>query len=514
MASSEKILRLILGDQLNPAHSWFEKPDGRVTYVLMEIRQETDYVQHHLQKVAAFFAAMRAFADHLKGRGHRVLYLTLDDPENRQTIPDNLRRLIWREGYTRFGCLQPDEYRLDRQLRQTVASLPVPGEVRDTEHFLTERGELKAMFAGRKRYLMEAFYRRMRRRCDVLMDGGKPAGGAWNYDAANRGAYDGRVPIPRPLAFDNDVRGITAMIRRAKVTTFGEIDPARLIWPIDRPQALRLLDAFIRSGLPHFGTYQDAMTLASGSLFHSRLSFALNTKMLHPMEVVAAAVDAWKKSPRQVALQQVEGFVRQILGWREYMRGVYWALMPELEEMNFFGHDRPLPGFFWTGETRMRCLSAAIGQSLAQAYAHHIQRLMVTGNFALLAGVNPKEVDAWYLGVYIDAVQWVELPNTRAMSQFADGGLVATKPYVSSANYIRKMSDYCGACSYDARKKHGADACPFNSLYWDFFARHREKLESNPRIGMMYRTWDRMAADERRQIRRQADVYRSDFGQL
>jgi deoxyribodipyrimidine photolyase-related protein len=511
MASREKTLRLILGDQLNSAHSWFMQPDGRVTYVIMEIRQETDYVKHHIQKVTAFFAAMRTFADHLRRQGHRVIYLRLDDPKNRQTIRGNILHLIQTKGFRRFEYLLPDEHRLDVQLQDLGATLPVPCAANDTEHFFTERHELKGMFAGKKRFLMESFYRRMRKRFEVLMEGEKPAGGDWNFDAKNRMPYDGRVPVPEPLMFKNEVSGIVDMIRRSHVTTFGEIDPRQLIWPIDRPQALKLLTAFIDGGLPHFGTYQDAMTLKSWSLFHCRLSFALNAKILHPTEVIEAAVDAWKENPQRIAIQQVEGFVRQILGWREYMRGVYWTLMPGLAHMNFLGHDLPLPECYWTAETRMRCLASAIGQSLKHAYAHHIQRLMVTGNFALLAGIHPDEVDGWYLGIYIDAVQWVEMPNTRAMSQFADGGIVATKPYVSSANYIRKMSDYCSACAYDPKKKHGEDACPFNALYWDFFARHRATLASNPRIGMMYRTWDRMAAAERKRILRQAELYRNDL---
>ncbi len=512
--SMPSTLRLVLGDQLNSNHSWFKGPDKRVAYVLMEVRQETDYVKHHVQKVAAFFAAMRAFARHLGAAGHRVIYLRLDDPQNRQDIPANIRHLLSAEKFGRFEYLLPDEYRLDLQLKEMAAALTVPGAAVDTEHFLTERHELGAMFTGKKRFLMESFYRRMRKRHGVLMEGEKPAGGSWNFDAENRTPYDGRVPIPEPLLFENDVRDIVAMTAAAKVETFGAIDDARLPWPIDRAQALRLLDRFIRDGLPHFGTYQDAMSLKSGSLFHCRLSFALNTKMLHPMEVIGAAVKARQETPRRIALHQVEGFVRQILGWREYMRGVYWALMPGFAGMNHLGHDRPLPEYYWTGQTRMRCMAEAIGQSLRQAYAHHIQRLMVTGNFALLAGVHPDAVDAWYLGVYIDAVQWVEMPNTRAMSQFADGGLVATKPYVSSANYIRRMSDYCESCAYDAGKKYGEGACPFNSLYWDFYARHREKLASNPRIGMMIRTWDRMAAAEQKRILKQAQAYRDTLNRL
>ncbi len=508
-AAATHTVRLVLGDQLNPNHSWFSRPDPGVLYVLMEVRQETDYVKHHVQKVAAFFAAMRAFARHLAARGHRVRYVALDDPQNAQRIPENLRRILAAERAGRLEYLLPDELRLDRELAAFASSLDIASAAHDTEHFLTDRTELARIFPPGRRFLLESFYRQLRRRFGILLaPDGRPAGGAWNFDRENRKPYDGRVSPPPPLAFDNDVRPIAALIRRAGVHTFGEIDPARLPWPVDRGQAERLLAYFVATGLPHFGTYQDAMSLDHWALFHSRLSFALNVKLLHPMEVIRAAVAAHEAEPGRIGIGQVEGFVRQILGWREYMRGVYWALMPELERMNALGHDRPLPAFYWTGETGMRCVAAAVRQSLERAWAHHIQRLMVTGNFALLAGVHPDEVDAWYLGVYIDAVQWVELPNTRAMSQFADGGRVATKPYVSAANYLRRMSDYCTACRYDPARRTGEKACPFNALYWDFFSRHREKLARNPRLSLVYRRLERMAPSARRALLTHAERVR------
>jgi deoxyribodipyrimidine photolyase-related protein len=509
-----KTLRLLLGDQLNENHSWFKHPDKAVTYVLMEIRQETDYVRHHIQKVAAFFAAMRNFSASLTASGHRVVYIRLDDSENTQTIEGNLRRLIEHHKFDQFEYLLPDEYRLDRQLAEIVRQLPIAGRVADSEHFLTQRRDLGEFFAGKKRYLMESFYRRMRKRCDILMDSDRPIGGKWNYDQKNRQAYDPKVPVPQPLFFDNDVSDIVKSIRKIKVATLGEIQPAKLIWPTSRAQSLELVKSFVDDFLPAFGTYQDAMTGANWYLFHSRLSFAMNTKMLHPLEVIEAAIRAWEKKPAKIKIQQIEGFVRQILGWREYMRGIYWTLMPDLAAMNYFDHQAALPDFYWTGETRMNCLRAAIGQSLKHAYAHHIQRLMVTGNFALLAGVHPDAVDEWYLGIYIDAIQWVELPNTRAMSQFADGGRVATKPYISSAKYIHSMSDYCNTCEYDWNQRHGEMACPFNSLYWDFFIRHRQRLQKNPRVGMMYRTWDRMESREKRQVLKQAAAYRKNLSRL
>ncbi len=510
----QKTLRLILGDQLDELHSWFKTPDNDVTYVMMEIRQETDYVKHHIQKVAAFFAAMRAFSARLGEMGHEVIYIRLNDRQNKQTITANLQKLLTTKKFDRVEYLLPDEYRLDVQLKNLNEKLQVPVAAVDTEHFLTERQELKEFFSGKKRYLMESFYRSMRKRYDILMEKDKPFGGQWNYDQKNRQAYDRRVPIPTPLFFANDASDICQLLQKMKVQTFGEIEPAKLIWPTTRAQSLELLKTFVKNGLATFGTYQDAMTVDNWYLFHSRLSFALNTKMLRPLEVIQAALKAWEQKKSQVEIQQIEGFVRQVLGWREYMRGIYWALMPDLASMNYFDHQAGLPDFYWTGETRLNCLRAAIGQSLKHAYAHHIQRLMITGNFALLAGVHPDAVDEWYLGIYIDAIQWVELPNTRAMSQYADGGRIATKPYISSAKYIHSMSDYCNTCDYKWNQRHGDMACPFNSLYWDFFARHRKHLKQNARVGMMYRVWDRMDNGEKKQVLNQAAAYLKDLNHL
>jgi deoxyribodipyrimidine photolyase-related protein len=506
-----KILRLVLGDQLNERHSWFRNRAEGIVYLLMEVRQETDYVTHHIQKVAAFFAAMRAFAAGLREMGHDVIYIRLDDPANRQTFEGNIVQLIEKHRFQKFEYLMPDEFRLDAEFREMAAILPVPSAVFDTEHFLTRRADVAQFFAGKKQYLMETFYRHMRKTHDILLEGGTPVGGKWNYDARNRMRYDGKSPIPPPLFFNNDVTDIVAMLNRMEVRTFGALTPDALVWPVTRTQALNVLRHFLARCLPHFGTYEDAMTEESRTLFHSRLSFALNTKMLSPGEVIDAALDEWNTRPREIAIQEVEGFIRQILGWREYMRGMYWMLMPEFKTMNFFNHTAKLPHYFWDAETRMNCLRKALSQSLDQAYAHHIQRLMITGNFALLAGIHPDYVDEWYLGVYIDAVEWVEITNTRGMSQFADGGIIATKPYVSSARYIHTMSDYCEHCRYDRTLRHGAHACPFNSLYWGFLRRHRAKLAKIPRMGIMYGTLDRMAAGERDKTLRQADRYREDL---
>jgi len=361
----------------------------------------------------------------------------------------------------------------------------------DTDHFYTSRNHAADLFTGRKQWLMEFFYRQMRVEHRVLMaDSKKPIGDQWNYDSDNRKPWRGAPAEPHDARTVHDHSTLWETIVTAGVKSFGNPKAAESAWALNREEALQQLDAFITHALPHFGDFQDAMSVKAWRLFHSLLSFALNVKMLNPREVVARADAAYHAG--HAPLAAVEGFIRQILGWREYVRGVYWANMPGYAEKNFFGHTRPLPRWFWDGQTNMHCVSQAITQSLEQAHAHHIQRLMVIGNFALLAGLDPAEVHRWYLGIYIDAFEWVELPNTVGMSQFADGGLLATKPYVSSAAYIDRMSDYCKGCHYDKKARIGERACPFNALYWDFFHRNSATLSRNPRIGMVYRQLEKM----------------------
>lgn len=507
-----KTLRLILGDQLNSQHSWFKKLDDSVTYFLMEMRQETDYVPHHIQKVVGFFLSMRNFSDELEAAGHQVIYFTLDHPENRQNLSDQLVYLIAKKEFTRFEYLLPDEYRLDQILRDICAKLPIPSSSLDSEHFLTSREFLKGFFKGKKTFLMETFYRVMRRKHDILMDGKEPVTGQWNYDHDNRGSIKDKKILKKALIRPKDVRDIVELLEKFGVKTIGSVESEKFPWPTSRQEGLEILDYFCENLLEHFGVYQDALSTWDPYLFHSRLSFAMNSKMISPLEVVQTVEKYWYQHQDQISIAQVEGFIRQIIGWREYMRGIYWAEMPEFGKLNFFGHDRSLPDWFWTGKTKMNCLSQAIGQSLDLAYAHHIQRLMVTGNFALLAGIHPDEVDQWYLGIYIDAIEWIEITNTRGMSQFADGGIVGTKPYVSSANYIKKQGNYCDKCAYDSNKKTGHGACPFNSLYWHFYDRNRDKLEKNPRIGMAYRTWDKMK--NKQELLDQAELYLKNLDQL
>ncbi|MGV3696850.1 cryptochrome/photolyase family protein [Flavobacterium sp.] len=500
-------LRLVLGDQLNYGHSWFASVDNSVQYVMMEVRTETDYVWHHIQKVVGFFTAMRNFADWLGSQGHNVVYIKISDNYNLQSFEANLSALISERNITNFEYLLPDEYRVDRLLKDFAATLSITNAVFDTEHFFTTRDELGNFFEGKKSYLMESFYQAMRKKHGILVTEGKPIGGQWNFDSENRKKLPKGHSAPTPLVFENDVTELLAEILPYDIVTIGTVDAKNFIWPVNRKQSLELLDFFIENGLPLFGTFQDAMAPGEWSLYHSRLSFAMNTKMISPKEVIHAAIEKWEESPEAIALNQLEGFVRQILGWREYMRGIYWLKMPEFATLNFFDNKLKLPDWYWTGKTKMNCLKDAISQSLNFAYAHHIQRLMITGNFALLAGIAPNEVDQWYLGIYIDALEWVEITNTRGMSQFADGGIIGTKPYVSSAAYIDKMSHYCGTCFYDKSRKVGPKACPFNSLYWNFYDKHESKLSKNPRIGMMYKIWQKMKPDEKAALLEQADFY-------
>ncbi len=509
-------LRFILGDQLDPQHPWFDTLDASTVYVLMEVRQETDYVLHHAQKVLAIFAAMRDFARYLREAGHRVRYVPIDDASNRHSLPDNLEALAAHEGASLVQYQAPDEWRVDAQLAawaQVSRSRGLAVEVVSTAHFLTERFEAREMFAQRKQWLMEHFYRQMRLKHQVLLDAaGKPEGGQWNFDHDNRKPWSGKPPEPADWRTPHDHSALWQAITAAGVKTFGSPQQDRLAWPLNRAEALQHLQAFVTHALPHFGDFQDALTTKGWRLFHSLLSFALNVKMLRPLEVIRAAESAWREG--HVPLAAAEGFIRQILGWREYVRGVYWAQMPGYDEKNHFEHTLPLPAWFWTGDTHMACMRQAIGQSLEQAYAHHIQRLMVIGNFSLLAGLDPHALHQWYLGVYIDAFEWVELPNTLGMSQFADGGLLATKPYVSSAAYIDRMGDHCKGCHYNKKERIGDKACPFNALYWDFHLRHAESLKRNPRIGMVYRQIEKMTPQAKAEIAAQAGQIKQDIHTL
>ncbi|WP_191602737.1 cryptochrome/photolyase family protein [Marinomonas algicola] len=517
-----RTLRLILGDQLNASHSWFnnshpqtngEKKPNEVLYLIAELHQEALYVKHHIHKLCAFFSAMENFAHALIKSGHHVCYLTLDDTQNDKDLPSLIHRLCKQFSIEEFEYQRPDEYRLSQQLETFSSKSEWVCNQVESEHFLLPFADIQQHFKPNKTVRMEAFYRKMRKKyCILMQDNGEPVQGQWNFDQQNRNKLKPQnlEDIPEPLTFQNSVEHILERIHRHQIPYLGQPEK-NLIWPNSRQQSKALLTFFCSNLLVNFGRFQDAMTDQSAyawSLYHSRLSFALNSKMLSPMQVIKAALQTYQDN-QEISMAQIEGFIRQILGWREYVRGMYWVNMPDYTQQNQLQAKQALPSFFWDGNTKMHCVSQSIKQSLDYAYAHHIQRLMVTGNFCLLAGIDPKEVDQWYLGIYIDAIEWVELPNTRSMSQFADNW-VASKPYAASGNYIQKMSSYCSNCHYKVKQKTGDLACPFNSLYWHFINKHREKLASNPRMSMIYRNWDKQSEEDRSAILNKAnDVFNS-----
>lgn len=497
-------IRLILGDQLNENHTWFTEIDREVCYVMLEMRQETDYVKHHIQKVVGFFAAMRTFARQLENNGHTVIYYTINDPKNTQNIQKNIEHLVELIEATSFAYQLPDEYRLDKQLMEIAKQLSIPTKVYDTEHFLTSRNELTNFYKGKKTMVMEFFYRYMRKKHQYLMVDGQPEGGSWNYDKFNRNTWKGDA-APTPYKTDATLaKQIYPQVKAAGIETIGTFDENNFLFAVSRKESLAQLDYFCEHLLQDFGTYQDAMHQDETNLFHARISFSLNIKLIHPAEVIERAITVFRENSERISLSQIEGFVRQILGWREYIRGLYWKEMPHYKQKNELNNFGKLPAFYWTGNTKMNCLKTSIKNSLDNAYAHHIQRLMITGNFALLLQTHPDEVDDWYLGIYADAVEWVQLPNTRGMSQYADGGILATKPYVSSGSYVNKMSNYCAGCSYNKKKRTGEDACPFNSLYWNFLDDKKEALRTNNRMGMMFNLLGKINPEELAEIKERA----------
>ncbi|WP_028377653.1 cryptochrome/photolyase family protein [Leeuwenhoekiella sp. MAR_2009_132] len=501
-----KKLRLVLGDQLNHKHSWYKDDSKDVIYFMAEMRQETDYVTHHIQKVIAFFESMRNFANWLEERGNLVIFYKLDHPDNSQNLSENIKALIKAHEIDKFEYQLPDEYRLDQQLTKIASELSIESETFNTEHFLTSRTDLEQFFKGKKTFTMEYFYRDMRKKYSILMTTDKdPEGGKWNFDQSNRNKLKGDPVIPHERGFRKDVTQTLRRIKKAEVKTMGAVEATNFNWPTSRSDALSVLNYFCENLLKHFGDYQDAMAPNEAYLFHSRLSFALNTKLIDPLEVIEKVIDHWREHKEDIDISQVEGFVRQILGWREYMRGIYWMKMPEYATKNKLDNQNKLPDFYWNADTKMNCLHHSIKQSLDHAYAHHIQRLMITGNYALLTQTHPDEVDAWYLGIYIDAIEWVEITNTRGMSQFADGGIVATKPYISSGSYINKMSTYCKDCHYNVNHKTEEDACPFNSLYWNFLSKKKEHFAENFRMKMMLRLLEKIQPAELEKIINRAE---------
>ncbi len=489
-------LILVLGDQLSPRLSSLAAGTPGVDRVLMaEVAEEATYVRHHKKKIAFVFSAMRHFADELREAGWAVDYVSLDDPNNAGGLSEELARAVKRLSPDRVLLTEPGEYRLRRAAEGWGETLGLPVDLLEDDRFVCSHEAFRNWAEGRKQLRMEYFYRDMRRLTTLLMDGDAPEGGRWNFDAENRKPAEADLFIPSPLRHEPDdiTRSVVSLVGERFSDHFGDLEP---FWfAVTRQGAEEALDAFIAEALPGFGDYQDAMLAGEKFLYHSVLALYLNVGLLDPLSVCKRVEAAYRAG--DAPLNAAEGFIRQIIGWREYVRGIYWLKMPGYAEENYFGADRALPDFYWSGDTDMACLRAAITQTKEEAYAHHIQRLMVTGTFALLAGVRPQAVHEWYLAVYADAYEWVELPNTLGMSQFADGGVLGSKPYAASGNYINKMSDYCRDCAYNVKKKHGSGACPFNALYWAFLHRNADKLSSNPRMGQMYASWGRMTEETR-----------------
>jgi deoxyribodipyrimidine photolyase-related protein len=511
-AATSKVrhLVIVLGDQLDDDSAAFNGFDPKQDVIWMaEVAAESTHVWTHKARIVMFLAAMRHFRKRLIKRGWTVEYRQLDDAENAGSLERELTQAIGRFKPQRLIMVEPGEWRVGELLRATAKQTSTPLDIRIDSHFLCTKAEFAAHACGRKQLRMEFFYREMRRKTGVLMMGDEPAQGQWNFDAENRGSFGKRgpenVPTPRHFPPDEITREVMALVEAKFPKHPGNLK--HFDWPLTQEQAQQALDDFILHRLPDFGRYQDAMWTREPYLYHSRLSAAMNLKLIHPRTIIAAAEQAWRD--RQAPIEAVEGFIRQILGWREYVRGIYWHAMPQYLERNALKATLPLPQFYWTGDTPMNCLWHAITQTLDHGYAHHIQRLMITGLFTLLLGVKPQAVHEWYLAVYVDAVEWVELPNTLGMSQYGDGGMMASKPYIASGKYIQRMSNYCEECRFNPAKATGDDACPFTTLYWDFLMRHEALLRQNQRMSLQVKNADRLTSTERKAIQERASAMRA-----
>ncbi len=498
-------LILILGDQLSLASPALLEADQAQDGVLMiEAAGEAKAVWSHKARIALFLSAMRHFAHSMTEAGWSLDYVAMDDPAAAD-FGIRLREALQRHSPKILKVIEPGELRMLQMIEEVCKEAKVQLQVLDDTHFLCSRHEFASWAKGKKELRMEYFYRVMRKKYAVLMEGDEPAGGSWNFDADNRSAYPKRTGpglIPAPAAFAPDALTleVMALVERHFPDHPGSL--ANFVWAVTREQALQALQVFIDTRLLHFGTYQDAMWTDTPLGWHSLLSTALNLHLLNPREVIAAAEQAYRQG--QVSLESAEGFIRQILGWREFIRGVYWLDMPGMKEANHYGHQRDLPAWFWTGDTRMACMRDSLKQTLELGYAHHIQRLMVTGNFALLAELSPQQVSDWYLAIYVDAIEWVELPNTAGMALHACGPRFTSKPYVASGAYIKRQSNYCTGCTYDPAKRSGEAACPFTTLYWHFIDKHEQSLKINPRTALMAKNVQKLSEDERVAIRTHA----------
>ena len=498
-------LRLILGDQLNEQISSLSDCDKQNDVVLIaEVREEATYVKHHKKKIVLLFSAMRHFANQLRDANFNVAYRYYDDADNQGSLLNEVKLALQRHNLQHVVVTFPGEYRLLKSMQQWEQVLGVSVEFRPDDRFISTPEQFSKWADGRKQWRMEYFYRDMRRQTGLLMEGDQPIGGKWNFDHDNRKSMPSDVQPPKPYTVEPDET--TQAVMKLVENTFPDHmgNATDFSYAVTRSQALEVAKQFIDQRLPNFGDYQDAMREGDVWLFHSHLSFYLNSGLLLPLEVMQMAEQAYFDNA--APLNAVEGFIRQILGWREYVRGFYWHCMPTLQHDNYFEHTRALPEFYWTAHTNMNCMRQCISDTKQHAYAHHIQRLMVIGNFSLLAGLDPVAVNEWYLLVYADAYEWVEMPNVSGMILFADGGKLASKPYVASGQYINRMSDYCKNCGYSVSKKTGPKACPFNYLYWDFLIKHQDKLAKNPRMALIYKSLGRMSEDNIVAVQEQAQA--------
>lgn len=499
-------LCVILGDQLSADISSLKMANKQECLVLLaELQDEASYVKHHKKKIVLVLSAMRHFAQTLQAQGWQVRYVTLDDPQNTHNFTDEVARAVAEVKVDEVLVTQAGEYRVQQQIDSWQSSLGCTVRCLQDDRFFASIDDFAHWADGRKQLRMEYFYRTMRQKHNILMEAEHPVGGQWNYDHDNRKPPDKSVPIPPPLRFTPDqiTSEVISLVASRFADHFGDIDP--FFMAVTSEQAEQVLQHFITERLVNFGQYQDAMLTDEPFMFHAHIGFYLNCGLLSPVEAVRQAERAYMEAG--APLNAVEGFIRQILGWREYVRGLYWYHMPDYKSLNFLSATHDLPAFFWNGNTDMHCLSQSIGQTQKYAYAHHIQRLMVIGNFALLTGLSPEQVNEWYLIVYADAYEWVELPNVSGMVLYADGGIMASKPYAAGGSYIDRMSDYCRSCRYKVKLKTGDDACPFNYLYWYFLDKNSALLANNPRMGMMYRTWAKMSDDRKYEIRNSANKF-------
>jgi len=500
------VLVPILGDQLSRNLSSLAGRSPADTRILMmEVWDEATYVKHHKQKIVLIFSAMRHFAAELRAEGWQVDYVRLDDPENTGSFTGEVARAAARHTPSEVRVTENGEWRVAQAMGEWEGRLPCPVSILPDTRFIASHADFRRFAEGRKHLTMEYFYREMRRKTGLLMEGDKPTGDVWNLDAENREPPKAglRAPPAPKFAPDAITQEVIALVGARFADHFGDLEPFG--WPVTRAEALEAAEAFFARRLALFGPFQDAMVHGEDDLYHSMLSTSLNIGLLDPLELCQRAEAEYRAG--RAPLNSVEGFIRQIIGWREYVRGFYWHQMPALAEANELAAHRPLPEFFWTGKTDMRCLADCIRTTREDAHAHHIQRLMVLGNFCLIAGIDPQAVADWYLAVYADAFEWVELPNVAGMVLYADGGRLATKPYAASGNYINKMSNYCSGCRYKVAQKTGPNACPFNPLYWHFMDRNRGRLESNHRIGRIYATWDRMDETKRAEYLESAENF-------